>query len=241
MTALVAAVRDRISWPVLWSLGGLLLVCAGFASSLLPWEQWIEGLKDWTTGLGLLGYAAFGFAYVLAAVLLVPTWPLSITGGFAFGILGFVWVPLVATLGACAAFLIGRYWARDTVQNWLRGQPRYEAINAAIAEEGWKVVVLLRLSPLVPFNLMNYFCGATRIPFPAYAAATLIGTTPVTSLYVYLGFLGQAAAGGAVTWAQWVLFGIGLLATIGVTVLIARKVRAKLRTSAQQDRPHTRA
>ncbi len=229
MIAVVADLRNRMSNPVAWLSIGLLLVAAGFASSLLPLEEWIQFLKSWVDGLGAWGYVAFGAAYVVAAVLLVPTWPLSITGGFAFGIWGFIWVPLMATFAACAAFLIGRYWARGTVRNWLDGRPQYRAIDNAIGEEGWKVVILLRLSPLVPFNLMNYFCGVTQVSFPPYAAATLIGTTPVTTLYVYLGFIGKAAASGdTVGWVQWALFGVGLLATLGVTVLIARKVKAKL-------------
>jgi uncharacterized membrane protein YdjX (TVP38/TMEM64 family) len=213
-----------------WLLVGVLVVAGGLALFQLPWGPWLQSFKTWVDDLGTWGYVALGAAYVIAAVLLIPTWPLSITGGFAFGVWGFVCVPLMATLAACAAFLIGRYFARSMVQKWLAGRPRFRADDQAIEEEGWKVVLLLRLSPLVPYNLMNYFSGVTRISFPAYAVATLVGTTPVTSLYVYLGFIGQAAAtGGAVTWLQWALFGVGLIATLGVTVLITRKVRAKLR------------
>jgi uncharacterized membrane protein YdjX (TVP38/TMEM64 family) len=230
-----------VSKPARWLLLGALLVAVALAAFQLPWGQWLQAFRTWVDDLGTWGYLALGAAYVIAAVLLIPTWPLSITGGFAFGIWGFFWVPVMATLGACAAFLIGRYLARSMVQKWLAGRPRFKAIDEAIKEEGWKVVLLLRLSPLVPFNLMNYFCGVTRIAFPAYATSTLVGTTPVTWLYVYLGFIGQTAArGGAVSWLQWALFGIGLVATLGVTVLITRKVRAKLREpSSAEAHAHT--
>jgi uncharacterized membrane protein YdjX (TVP38/TMEM64 family) len=133
---------------------------------------------------------------VVAAVLLIPVWPLSITAGVVFGTLGFILVPVSATLGAAAAFLISRHFARGKIRDWLARRPHYRAIDQAIAEEGWKVVALLRLSPLVPYNLMNYFCGMTGVTFPMYLLATFLGSVPVTAMYVYLGLVGQAVARG---------------------------------------------
>jgi uncharacterized membrane protein YdjX (TVP38/TMEM64 family) len=220
----------------LWLLLALLLVAAALGVSLLPLGQWVQSLRAWIEGLGPIGFLVFGAAYVLAAVLLIPVWPLSITGGLAFGAWGFVWVPISATLGAAAAFLISRYFARGKIREWIAQRPRYRAVDRAVGEEGWKIVILLRLSPLVPYNLMNYFCGMTRVPFPAYLLATFLGTIPVTAMYVYLGYIGQAVASGSMGWAQWTLLGIGLAATVGLTILITRKIRPKLAEADEQAR-----
>ncbi len=212
----------------LWLLIGAGVAILAWGASLLPLSQWAEALRSWIEGLGSFGFVAFTAAYVVAAVLLVPVWPLSISGGLLFGLWGFAWVPISATIGAVAAFLISRYLVRGRVREWLTSRPKYQVVDQVVGEEGWKIVVLLRVSPLVPYNLMNYFCGMTQVPFAPYAAATLVGTIPVTAMYVYLGYLGHAAAGGRLGWPQWTLFGLGLAATAGVTILITRRVRHKL-------------
>ena len=99
------------------------------------------------------------------------------------------------------------------------------AIDAAIAEEGWKVVGLLRLSPAVPFSAQNWILGATRVDFWPYLAATFVGIMPGTLLYVWITSLGAGGGGGA---AKWTFFAIGIAATLAVTVLVGRKARAKL-------------
>jgi len=216
---------------------GVLLVAAAVGVSLLPLGQWVQSLRAWIQGLGPVGFLAFGVVYILAAVLLIPVWPLSITGGLAFGIWGFVLVPISATLGASAAFLISRYVARAKIREWLAHQPKYRAVDEAVGEEGWKVVALLRLSPLVPYNLMNYFCGMSQVSFATYFVATFFGTIPVSAVYVYLGFVGQAVVGGTMGYQQWALLAVGLVATVTVTVLITRKVRLKLQEPTPQAQP----
>src|SRR5207248_10295897 len=101
------------------------------------------------------------------------------------------------------------------------------ALDRAGAEEGWKIVGLLRLSPLVPFKLKSYAFGATGIPFMHFVAATFFGIITGTALYIYLGVLGAAA--GEAGPLKWVFFALGLVATIAVTALIARKAKQKLR------------
>ena len=219
----------KLSKRLTWVLLGGLLVAAAVAAFLLPYEQWVQAFKGWIQGLGTIGFLAFGAAYMLAAVLLIPVWPLSITGGLAFGIWGFVLVPISASLGSVAAFLISRYLARAKIREWLAQQPRYRAVDEVVEEEGWKVVILLRLSPLVPYNLMNYFCGITGVSLAGYLVATFVGTIPVTAMYVYLGFIGQAMTSGTMGWPQWTLLAVGVLATAGVTIFVTRKVRPKLK------------
>ena len=110
------------------------------------------------------------------------------------------------------------------------------ANHRAVTEDGGKIVVLLRLSPLIPFNLQNYLLGVTAIPFAHFVAATFAGIIPGTALYTYLGVLWSAAGDGGT--AKWAFFGAGFLATIVVVILVTRKARAKLR-EAGVEKPQT--
>nr|MBA3732471.1 TVP38/TMEM64 family protein [Gammaproteobacteria bacterium] len=181
-------------------------------------------------GLGVWGYVIFAAVYIIATVMLAPGSPLTIAAGLAFSGFGFPLVVIAATIGAAAAFLVARYLARARVERMTEQRPKFKAIDQAVTEDGWKVVMLLRLSPLVPFNLQNYFFGVTDIKFWHYVAATFVGIMPGTALYVYLGAIGAAAGGGGAQGGilKWTFFGIGLIATIVVTVLITRKAKARL-------------
>ena len=114
--------------------------------------------------------------------------------------MGTIIVSLASTTGAALAFVIARYLARDSVARWVRRSPRFEAIDRAIGEEGWKIVALLRLSPAVPFNLQNYLYGLTKIRFWPCVLTSWAAMLPGTLMYVYLGVVGraglEAASGG---------------------------------------------
>ena len=222
-----SATRGLVTALAVSAVFGLLLVI-WFA---LPIDEWMLLLENWVERLGMWGFAAFGVVYVLATILLAPASALSIVAGLVFGVRGIPLVLAAATVGASAAFLIGRYGAQERVQAMLNGRPRFAAIDRAVGDAGWKVVLLLRLSPLVPFSLQNYFFGITRIPFRHYVLATFVGIAPGTAVLVWLGIVGRAAAtdGTEVGLLRWTLFGLGLLATVGVTVLIGRRTRTKLR------------
>ena len=118
--------------------------------------------------------------------------------GVVFGLVrGFVIVSISATLGATAAFLVGRYLARAFIAAKIEGHPKFAAIDEAVAREGWKIVALLRLSPVVPFNVLNYAFGVTRVSLRDYVVASWIGMMPGTLLYVYLGSIAGDLAGAA--------------------------------------------
>jgi uncharacterized membrane protein YdjX (TVP38/TMEM64 family) len=212
----------------LWLLVAAALLAGGIALSLLPVGNSIEFLRRWFDALGAAGFLAFATAYIIAAVLLIPVWPFSITAGLVFGAYGFVLVPVSATLGATIAFLVSRYFVRGKVRDWLGRRLRYQAVDKAVAEEGWKIVALLRLSPLVPYNFMNYFCGMSRIALVPYILATFLGTVPVTALYVYLGYVGYTAVRGDMGWPQWAMLITGVGAAIAATLLITRKIGPRL-------------
>lgn len=210
-----------------WIAAGALLLAIGAGWYLLPLADWALALRAWIAALGLIGVVLFAAIYVIGTVLLAPGSVLTIAAGFAYGFWGLPIVLVAATIGASLAFLIGRYAVRDRVRRLLETRGDIAAIDHAIAAEGWKIVLLLRLSPLIPFNLQNYIFGITAVPFPHYLAATFAGIIPGTALYVHIGALGDmAASGGPATWA---FFGVGLLATAVVVVLITRKARALLR------------
>jgi uncharacterized membrane protein YdjX (TVP38/TMEM64 family) len=167
-------------------------------------------------------------------VLFLPGWILTLGAGVVYGLTkGSILVSISATLGATAAFLVGRYLAREWVAARIEGNPRFRAIDEAVAREGWKIVLLTRLSPAFPFNLLNYAFGLTRVSLRHYALASWIGMMPGTLMYVYLGSLAGdlasvGAGRGSRTPAEWALYAVGLLATVAVTVYVTRIARGAL-------------
>ena len=222
--------RSKWKW-VVWLLVIAVLVGAAKYFGLFPFLQaQMKMALDWIRGLGVWGPIFFIGLYILACVFFLPGWVLTVGAGAVFGVvLGSVYVSVGATLGATAAFLVGRYLARDWVARKIQGNATFSAIDKAVAEEGWKVVGLTRLSPVFPFALLNYGFGVTRVSLRDYVLASWIGMMPGTVMYVYIGSLGNSGA-RQTTPAEWALKIVGLLATILVTVYvtkIARKALAK--------------
>jgi uncharacterized membrane protein YdjX (TVP38/TMEM64 family) len=207
---------------VLLALGGRRL--AGF----------VPAFAHWVHGLGPLGPVAFMVGYATATVAFVPGSLLTLAAGAVFGVgLGTVYALIGATLGASGAFLISRHIARAAFQRRMAGVPRFAIIDRAISREGWKVVLLLRLSPVFPFNLLNYALGLTRIRFMDFLIAS-IGMLPGTLLYTYsgkvVGDIAALAAGQSPprTTAYYLVLSLGLAATVGVTTVVTRLARRAL-------------
>ena len=185
-------------------------------------------------GLGPWGPVIFVPLYILATVLFLPGSILTLGAGVIFGVIkGSIVVSISSTLGATAAFLVGRYLARDWVAKKIEGNASFKAIDDAVGREGWKIVGLTRLSPAFPFNLLNYAYGLTRVSLRDYFLASWIGMMPGTVMYVYIGSLaGDLATLGAgprtTTPAEWALRIVGLLATVAVTVYVTRLARGAL-------------
>lgn len=214
----------------------LLIVLAIFViMSALPLKPALDAMQGWISSLGIWGPVLFGLIYVVATVLLLPGSVLTLGAGAIFGLVqGTIIVSISATTGAALALLVGRYLARKRVEKMATSYPKFHAVDRAVSEGGWKVVAMLRLSPVVPFNLQNYLYGLTGINFWVCVLTSWIAMLPGTFLYVYLGYAGrqgaEAAAGGAggADIGKWVLLGIGLLATIGVTVYVTKLAKQKL-------------
>ncbi|MEN9675355.1 MAG: hypothetical protein RIS76_1251 [Verrucomicrobiota bacterium] len=185
---------------------------------------------DWVGQLGPWGPVLFIGLYVVATVLFLPGSVLTLGAGAVFGVVwGSIYVSIASTLGATSAFLVGRYLARDAITRRIGGSARFAAIDGAVAREGWKIVGLTRLSPVFPFALLNYAFGLTRVKLGHFVLASWIGMMPGTVMYVYLGSLAKAAAGERTrTTGEWILYGVGLLATVLVTVLVTRLARQAL-------------
>jgi uncharacterized membrane protein YdjX (TVP38/TMEM64 family) len=180
--------------------------------------------------LGPWGPVLFVLVYVVATVFLVPGSLLTLGAGAVFGVVrGCLYVSIASTLGATCAFLVGRHLARDWVERRIAGHPAFNAMDQAVAADGWKIVGLARLSPVLPFVLLNYALGLTRISLKGYVLASWIGMLPGTVMYVYLGSLARAGTGnGEQTPAQWAFYAVGLVATVAVTLLLTRLARRAL-------------
>ena len=202
----------------------------------MPVDDVLRSLSQLLENLGPWAYAAFIAIYVLATICLIPASALTLAAGAIFGIpLGFALVSAGSLLGASAAFLIARYAARERVEEFARSSAKFRALDEAIADGGWKVVALTRLSPVLPFTWQNYFYGLTRIKFWPYVATSWIAMMPGTFMYIYFGHVaGATATGDFESTGQWILIAIGLAATVTATLYITYLARRRLydRTAA---------
>ena len=232
MTADSSTENRRTPWKkIIIGLGVLALMIVGYR--LLPLQEWITAFQEWVQGFGIVGWFIFIVVYALTSFALVPGSFLTLAAGVIWGLWGFPIVIIGATLGSAISFLAARYMFMKRVQEKVAEYPRFNAVNLAIGEEGWKVVGLLRLSPALPFSLQNWFLGITPVGFWPSQIATFFGIMPGTLLYVWIGSLGgQAAGGDDMSFAKWIIGGVGIAATLIVTVLVTKKANAKLKEFA---------
>ena len=214
----------------------VIIIALFLATKFLPVQQWLENFNNWVGKMGVAGILIFVGVYVIATVLLAPGAILTIGAGFAFGLWkGFLAVSAGSTLGAALAFLVARFIARDKIEAIAQRNEKFRRIDKAMGKEGAKLIFLLRLSPVIPFNLSNYLYGLTSVKFWSYVLASWIGMIPGTFLYVYIGVAGKAAvstAAGAHAvkhgWQYWTFTSVGLAATIIATIWVAQIARDAL-------------
>jgi uncharacterized membrane protein YdjX (TVP38/TMEM64 family) len=195
---------------------------------------------QWVKGAGAAGGVLYAVVYVAGTALFFPGLPLTLGAGFIYGaVIGTLVVSPASVAGASAAFLIARYLARDWVARRLKRYPQAAAIDRAIAKNGFKVVVLLRLQPVIPFNMLNYALGLTNIRLREYALASWMGMLPATILYVYLGSVmgdvtdllrGRPESGIA---GRMLLWG-GLIAVVVLVWWLGRVARRALHDEMQE-------
>jgi uncharacterized membrane protein YdjX (TVP38/TMEM64 family) len=232
-TAGPAPARSRWRW-LPWALaaaavvGAVVLLGRGGAAYVAGFAGWVERQGHWGPVLFVLGYAA-------ATVAFLPGSLLTLAAGALFGL---VWGTAIAfggaVAGSTAAFLVSRYLARPLVVRRLAPDPRFRRIDEAVGARGLRLVLLLRLSPVLPFNVLNYALGATRVRLGDYLLGAA-GMLPGTVLYVWTGKLAgdvaSVAAGAAAPRGPgyWTMLGVGLAATAAVTVMVTRMARRALR------------
>lgn len=200
-------------------------------------QELFTNVLQWVENTGTAGPIVFFILYVIATVFMLPGTILTLGAGFVFGVVkGSILVSLSSTAGATAAFAVGRYLARDRVERRVKKSKTFLAMDQAVGREGWKIVGLARLSPIFPFNLLNYAFSLTRVSLRDYVLASWIGMIPGTVLYVYIGSLAGSLAelgldgtGQSRTPAEWTAYAVGMIATVAITVIITRIARRALK------------
>ncbi|MCE2720461.1 MAG: TVP38/TMEM64 family protein [Dolichospermum sp.] len=213
----------------------LALVQESIKASSPSFLAFLQNTLQWVNGLGALGGVVFIAIYIIATLAFLPAAILTLGAGVIFGVIwGSLYVFIGATLGAVAAFLVGRYLARGWVKEKISSYKKFANIDKAVSKEGLKIVFLIRLSPLFPFNLLNYALGVTSVSLKDYFLAS-VGMIPGTIMYVYLGHLaGDLALIGNKSQPDnmilhWVIQIIGLIATIAVTVYVTKIAKKALK------------
>lgn len=210
-------------------------------------QQMLVSLVTWIDGLGPIGSVVFILAYIVVTVAFLPASVVTLGAGFVFGVLkGSILVFIGAMLGATAAFLIGRFVARDWIARKVADNRFFSALDGAIAEEGLKLIFLIRLSPAFPFNLLNYALGLTKVTLKDYVLGTT-GIIPGTVMYVYLGSLigdiamlgtGDAPSSPVVDWIIKILI---FVTVVAITLYITKIARKALKEAVPEDAPEADA
>jgi uncharacterized membrane protein YdjX (TVP38/TMEM64 family) len=226
-----------LTWTLMTAAIAITIVIEKQFNLAMHLQDALKAALTWVDSLGAIAPLAFIAIYNIATVLLIPGSVLTLGSGVLFGLgWGTVYVIIAATLGATMAFWIGRNFARGWVSRQLERYPKFEAIDRAVALQGFKIVALVRLSPLFPFNLLNYAFGITQVSLKDYVLGS-VGMIPGTILYVYLGsLLGNIAMIGAETSVsdpqtaqiQWITKIVGLAVTIAVTAYITHVAKKAL-------------
>ncbi|WP_051329939.1 TVP38/TMEM64 family protein [Niveispirillum irakense] len=207
--------------------GILVIIAIALAWALLPVGEWMGAFREWINGFGWWAPLAFAVAYIISTLAMVPGAPMTMVAGLVFGLWGLPLVVASATVGSALAFLSARYLAHERIDRMIEQRPKLKAVARAVAAKGWTVITLLRLSPLIPFNMQNYLLGVTRLSFGWFLLATVLGSLPGSLLFVYIGMAGRPGAERGF-W-EWVMIGIGLAATVLVAIVIANRARRELR------------
>lgn len=216
----------------------LAALVAGFL--FLPVRHWFMEFEGYVRSLGAIGPLVVVLVYVLCTVLFIPGSAITIGAGTLFGLTtGFIVVVLGANLGALCSFLLARTLLREKVAVWAAAKPRFRSLDRAIGKQGFKMVLLTRLSPVFPFVLLNYFLGLTAVRTGAYVLGNLLGMLPATFLFVYIGAAARDAVAGSpdasTNLYQQIFKYIGLAATVAVVVIVTRIASRALREAEQAD------
>ena len=198
-------------------------------------------LLDWLDALGIWGPLLFIMIMVLVVVLVLPGIMFTAGAGFVFGVVeGTVCVVVGTTLGAALAFLIARYLFGDRASQFVLSRARLRLVSEELTPHGWKIVLLTRLVPFFPFKLSNYFFGLTQFSLRGFMGGTFVGVIPLSLHNVWLGSIaaGITVPGGHIaarTPFEWVLYGGGFIAIVGLIAYLNRLARRALANYTEED------
>jgi uncharacterized membrane protein YdjX (TVP38/TMEM64 family) len=215
----------------------LVVLAAAVVAGVLGGREaaaWIPAFVGWVERAGPAAPVVFVAGYAAGTVLLVPGSIMTLAAGAVFGVVhGTLLVAVGATGGMVLAFGLSRRLTRRLVERRLAGSPRLAALDGAVSEDGWRVVLLLRLSPLIPFSILNYLLGLTRVRFRDFLAGS-IGILPWTAVYAWAGALAgdlAAISVGAIrppSGLRVAMVAVGAVATVGLVVVLTRRARQAL-------------
>jgi len=209
-------------------------------------SDWLNQAVRWmedTQAAGWIGWLLFVGLYAGSCLVFVPGSVLTLGAGAVYGFWGGIILVLAGNgVGAFISLLITRYLLRGWAAKYFARSQKMRALQTAVEKEGWKIVCLTHLSPIMPFSLINYAYGLTNISAGEFLLATEIGSIPSTCIYVYVGrLLGNLAKIGPEirqhSLLEWLLQGLGLIATIGVTIYISRLASRTLKKQMDQNEP----
>ncbi len=184
-----------------------------------------DSLRELIQGYGALAPLIYMLIYTIAPSLFLPGVPITIVGGILFGpFWGVLYTISSATAGACLAFLISRYIARDWIERKLKS-PRWRRLDKGVEKHGWKIVAFTRLIPLFPFNLLNYAFGLTKIKFLHYAVTTFFCMLPACIAFIVFSSSLLELVRGKVSPAF--IIGLGLVILVSLIPLFYNRYKTK--------------
>lgn len=224
--------RDKKFW-------GLVCVGIGVAVLLsvgLPTKEWAATLNQWLKSLGIWTLPTFIAIYVIASVSGLPNVVFLLVAGSVFGLpKGIMWASVADTMGAVACFFLGRTLIRHQVQSWIKQNSQFVKIEQAVAKKGWKILLLSRLAPMIPSNILNYGFSLSEVKFWQYLVCTWVGMLPIVSFYVYIGYFGTNLLGGDTKLKMLVLQSVGLIIVFALAFYITHLVRKTISVSEETD------
>lgn len=176
----------------------LWVVITALGIAFLPLALWLELLRNWILSLGWIAPFAYVITYILFCIFLIPSMALSLGAAPIFGYWkGLLLTIIAANLGATIAFVLGQTLLRKKVERWAADKPKFQAVDNAVAANGLKVVMLLRMSPIFPFTIFNYLLSLMRVSYANYALGTFLGMLPLNAAFLYIGCEAAEAVGEA--------------------------------------------
>jgi uncharacterized membrane protein YdjX (TVP38/TMEM64 family) len=229
---------SRARWLIRVLLAAAMVFLGAAALQLLKRSGWIEPALSWMNGLGVWAPVMFIILYVLAAIFFVPASMLTVGAGVLFGFLsGSIYVCIAGMISAAISFLISRHVGRGWITHRVEGHPKFKALDEAVARDGWKIVVLSRVTPGLPFSVSNYAFGLTGISMRAYLLASL-AMIPNMCVFVYFGTLigdvsGLRAGPPIPMWGKVVLASMAMFTLACIARFARRAWLAASRTGAR--------